>query len=64
MVEYDEDSDTIDKAVYPHPEGEIWQIRCSVINAAMFTTSHAKGVLWCLQMCYSPVHVHKYNMVQ
>lgn len=42
MVEYDEDSDTIDKAVYPHPEGEIWQIRCSIMSATVFTTSHAK----------------------
>ena len=42
-MEYDEDTESIEKTTYPHPEGEIWQIKCSTLDSTLLTTSHSKG---------------------
>eukprot|EP00118_Oscarella_pearsei_P028382 m.2026 g.2026 ORF g.2026 m.2026 type:complete len:102 (+) comp8180_c0_seq2:9-314(+) len=44
LLEFDDESNYIEKKVFVHPNGEIWQLNCSPRDKDLISTSYSKGI--------------------
>ncbi len=42
LIEYDDETNTIEKCIYDHKEGEVWHIAASPTNKSQFITCYDK----------------------